>query len=185
VSPEQLKRDNDHLTEFGRCIDKEKFAARINRVSIDEGHHIYISGTALNGRPAFRPSYGYIRRFLIQLKPTIPTQVLSATIPPHIRQCIIASLGFDSDRMIDIRLTTNRPNTVYWTHPIRDSLTNFSNLDFLVPSGVTEEDVKNMKPILIFYDSKSGSRELAHYLNSRFPENLRYPRQARHYNSYM
>jgi superfamily II DNA helicase RecQ len=157
VSPEQLKRDNDHLTEFGRCIDKKRFSTKISRVSIDEGHHIYASGTPLNGRSAFRPSYGYIHRFLIQLKSNIPTQVLSATIPPHIRQCIIKSLAFDDDNLVDIRLTTNRQNTIYWTHPIKDSLTNFSNLDFLVPAGVTEDDVKDMKPVLIFYDSRSGS----------------------------
>jgi hypothetical protein len=37
-------------------------------------------------------------------------------------------------------------------YPLKDSLTNFSNLDFLVPAGVIEEDIKEMKPVLIFYD---------------------------------
>jgi superfamily II DNA helicase RecQ len=183
TSPEQLGRHEDHLTEFGSCMKNDKFAHKISRVSIDEGHHIYTSGTSYNGRPAFRPAYACIQKFIIKLKPKVPVQILSATIPPHVRHCIIDKLSLHNPA--DIRLTTNRSNTIYWTFPIEDSLNNFANLDFLIPVGVTEEDVRSMEPILIFYDSREGSRKLARYLNSRFPPGMQNPRQARHYNSYM
>jgi superfamily II DNA helicase RecQ len=185
VSPEQLGRHDGHLTHFAECLDNPKFARQITRVVLDEGHNTYTAGTSTDGRPSFRPAYGKIRQFLIKLPKQTALQILSATVPLHIRRHIIDNLCINETKLLDIRLTVNRPNTIYWTHQIKGSLDDFSNLDFLVPAGVSEADINDMKPILIFYDNVTGSASLAHHLNARFPSSLQEPRMARHYHSSM
>ena len=125
VSPEQLGRHDGHLTHLAECVDDPKFARQIARISIDEGHNIYTAGTSNDSRSPFRPAYGKIRQFLIKLSKKTAVQILSATIPSHIRRHIINRLCINETTLLDIRLTINRPNTIYWTHRIDSLLDDF------------------------------------------------------------
>jgi superfamily II DNA/RNA helicase len=122
----------------------------------------------------------------VKLKRGTPVQTLSATLPPHIRQCVLDNMyRGDSSTVIDISRTLNRRNTMYCMRQLDGALTDFSNLDFLIPQNATEDDVKSMKQVLIFYDDVSNAQPLADYLNKRFPSSVHGERPVRHYHSLM
>ena len=94
------------------------FVKLIKRIHVDEAHFIYSAGMEHYGLPAFRSAWGRLGEFRIKLGKDIPTQALSGTQPPHIKQAIITHLRFDETRLCSIKLSSNRANTVYATHPI-------------------------------------------------------------------
>ncbi|KAK6996227.1 hypothetical protein R3P38DRAFT_2417634, partial [Favolaschia claudopus] len=58
VQPEQFRLQNGHLPRLAKLLRNRVFVNKIKRLTIDEAHNIYTSGTTLNGRPPFRPAWG-------------------------------------------------------------------------------------------------------------------------------
>ncbi|KAH9058860.1 hypothetical protein EDB87DRAFT_1685261 [Lactarius vividus] len=135
VQPEQLwKTSRGHLPRFARLVAEDrKFLKRIQRLHGDEAHFIFTGGLKHHGLLAFRPAWGRLGEFRIKIGERVPMQALSGMQPPHIKAAIINGLLFYKSRLCSIELTSNRPNIVYATHPIVGELSDFRNLDFIVP----------------------------------------------------
>ena len=177
---------NGHVPRLARLISDDRhrhFAKLIQRVHIDEAHFIYTAGLKHYGLDAFRSAWGRLGEFRIKLKTKVPVQALSGTQPPHIKAAIIKSLLFDDTTLCSIKLTSNRPNIVYATHPIVGDLSDLRNLDFLVPRHFPAG--WSLPKTVVFHDSVERSAEAALYHTRRLPEALQKTGLIMHYHGGM
>ncbi|KAN0135294.1 hypothetical protein V8E53_006859 [Lactarius tabidus] len=140
VQPEQLCMTNGHLPCLACLIVEDRQFA-------NEAHFIYTAGLKHYDIPAFQPAWA-----------------LSGTQPPHIKAAIIKNLLFEESELCTIKLTSNRPNIVYATHPVVGKLLDFCNLDFLVPcpypaGWILPKTVDMQKKGLIMHYHRSMSKE--------------------------
>jgi hypothetical protein len=85
-----------------------------------------------------------------------------------------------------ISLTSNRPNITYATHPIAGLLSDFRNLQFLVPEhGNQAFDPKTIPKTIIFHDNLQEAANAANYLNSLLPDTMKNTQIIKHYHSKM
>lgn len=85
-----------------------------------------------------------------------------------------------------IHLTSNRPNITYAIHPVVGSLSDFRNLQFLIPeSGGYSFDPKRIPKTIVFHDNIQEATNAAKYMNSLCPEPMRNLQIAKHYHSVM
>ena len=162
----------------------------IKHVHIDEAHTIYTAGISLYGEPPFRPAWGLLGELRLILPKNTPFQALSGTLPPHITLCVTEKLLFPSD-YIKIGLTSNRPNITYATRAVTGLLTNFRNLQFLIPAdhGNRSFDPRIIPKTIIFHDNLHEAANAAIFLNSLLPDTMRagvrHSRFIKHYHSNM
>ncbi|KAF8957732.1 hypothetical protein BDZ97DRAFT_1924345 [Flammula alnicola] len=183
VQPEQLFTIDGHLPRLARLMQDRAFVKLVKRTHVDEAHFIYSAGMAHYGLPAFRAAWGKLGEFRIKVGKGIPIQALSGTQPPHIKKAIIASLLFDEANLCSIKLSSNRPNIVYATHPIVGELSDFRNLDFLVPDDCPS-DIRLPKTIVFHDDSKESSSAALH-VDRRLHTSLQDKGIVRHYHGGM
>ena len=175
---------NGHLPRLARLVAEERsFAKRIHQVHVDEAHFIYTAGLKHYGLPAFRSAWGRLGEFRVKIGKNVPMQALSGTQPPHIKAAIIKSLLFDEAQLFSLKLTSNRPNIVYATHPIVGELSDFRNLDFLVPRPYPIE--RSLPKTVVFHDSTEQAAQAALYHTLRLPEALQKNRLIMHYHGGM
>ena len=155
----------------------------IRRVHIDEAHFIYSAGLDHYGQPAFQSAWGRLGEFLIKLGKDVCVQGLSGMQPLHIKQVISNHLLFDEKNLCSIKLSSNRPNTMYVTHKIVGNLSNFRNLDFLIadncPDGI------RLTRTLVFHDDSNEAAAAAFYNDRQLPKNLWDKGLVRHYHGGM
>ncbi|KAH9070707.1 P-loop containing nucleoside triphosphate hydrolase protein, partial [Lactarius deliciosus] len=184
VQPEQLCMTNGHLPRLACLVAEDRqFLRRVQRLHVDEAHFIYTAGLKHYGLPAFRPAWGRLGEFWIKIGKQVPMQALSGTQPPHIKAAIIKSLLFDESRLSSVELMSNRPNTVYATHPIIGELSDFRNLDFVIP--VPYPAGWKLPKTLVFHDSVDQAGEAAMYHTKRLPEDLQKKGLVMHYHGGM
>ena len=184
VQPEQLSMLSGHLPRLARLIQQDRlFRKRIVRVHVDEAHFIYTAGVELYGLPAFRPAWGQLGEFRIKLGKSVVFQALSGTQPPHIKKTIIDRLLFDEKNLCSIKLSSNRPNMAYATHAIVGNLSDFRNLDFLVPDPYPDDF--RLPKTLVFHDNRNECTAAAVYINDRLPNSLRSKGLVMHYHGGM
>ncbi|KAH9160732.1 II DNA helicase [Lactarius sanguifluus] len=184
VQPEQLCMTNGHLPRLARLVAEDRqFLKRVQRIHVDEAHFIYTAGLKHYGLSAFRPAWGRLGEFRIKIGKQVPMQALSGTQPPHIKAAIIKSLLFDESRLCSIELTSNRPNTVYATHPIIGELSDFRNLDFVIPAPYPIS--WKLPKTLVFHDNVTQAGEAAMYHTKRLPEDLQKKGLVMHYHGGM
>ncbi|KAF8803590.1 hypothetical protein BYT27DRAFT_7109423 [Phlegmacium glaucopus] len=167
VQPEQLSTIDGHIPRMARLIGGRRFVTMIKRVHIDEAHTIYSAGIERYGLPAFRPAWGRLGEFRLKLAKNTAFQALSGTQPAHIKATIIEKLLIDQRTALFIKLTSNRPNTVYATHAIVGELKDFRNLDFLVPDGFCPP--MRLAKTLIFHDNIEEAADAALHVDHRLP----------------
>jgi len=92
-------------------------------------------------------------------------------------------LLFNEKTLCSIKLSSNRPNTVYATHPIVGSLSDFRNLDFLIPEPYPVDF--RLPKTLVFHDNLDKCTAAAVYLSERLPQPLRSKGLVKHYHSGM
>ncbi|KAH9011631.1 II DNA helicase [Lactarius pseudohatsudake] len=184
VQPEQLCVSNGHLPRLARLVAEDRhFVKLIRRVHVDEAHFIYTAGLKHYGLPAFRSAWARIGEFRIKIGNQVPVQALSGTQPPHIKAAIIKNLLFDESQLCSVKLTSNRPNIVYATHPIVGKLSDFRNLDFLVPQPY--HTGWSLPKTVVFHDSVEQAAEAALYHTRRLPEGLQKRGLVMHYHGGM
>ena len=121
--------------------------------------------------------------FRIKLGKGVVFQALSGTQPAHIKKAIIDQLLFDENTLCSIKLSSNRPNMGYATHAIVGNLSDFRNLDFLVPDPYPDEF--RLPKTLVFHDNVNECTAAAVYLNDRLPKLLRGKGLVKHYHGGM
>jgi len=185
VQPEQLSMMAGHLPRLARLIGNadRRFRKKIVRVHVDEAHFIHTAGCSRYGLPAFRPAWGKLGELRVKLGKGVVFQVLSGTQPRHFKKSIIEHLLFDEENICHIKLSSNRPNMVYATHPIIGSLSDFRNLDFLVPEHYPAD--LQLPKTLVFHDNIDECAAAAAYVNDRLPKALRSKGIVQHYHGVM
>ena len=155
----------------------------IKRVHVDEAHFIYSAGLRHYGQPAFRVAWGRLGEFLISLGKNVVVQALSGTQPQHIKTVIMKHLRFNEEKLCSIKLSSNRPTIIYATHQIVGELSNFRNLDFLIPDEYP--DGLQLPKTIIFHDSVDEAAAAAFYNDRRLPKKLQNKGLVRHYHGAM
>lgn len=153
------------------------------RVHVDEAHLIYTAGVDLYGLPASRSAWGRLSEFRIKLNKGVVFQALSGMQPEHIKTKIIEHLRFDEGNICSIKLSSNQPNTVYAAHPIVGSLSDFRNLDFLIPDPFPVD--YRLPKTLVFHDDPYECGAAAGYLNERLPQSLQGEGLVKHFHDVM
>ena len=184
VQPEQLSTMAGHLPRLARLINQDQwFRKRITRVHIDEAHFIFTAGCGLYSLPAFHPAWGKLGELPVKLSKGVVFQALSGTQPKHIKKVIIESLLLDEENLCHIKLSSNRPNTVYATHPIVGNLSDLCNLDFLIPDPYPADF--QLPKTIIFHDNIDECATASAYVNDRLPKVLRSKGIVKHYHGGM
>ena len=186
VQPEQLSMMTGHLPRLARLISQDRqFRKRIVRVHVDEAHFIHTAGRGLYGLVASRPAWGKLGELRVMLGKSVVFQALSGTQPQHIKKTIIEQLLFHEENICHIKLSSNRPNMLYATHPIVGDLSDFRNLDFLIPDPTTIPADLQLPKTLVFHDSIYECASAAAYINDRLPKALCGKGVVQHYHAWM
>jgi superfamily II DNA helicase RecQ len=173
-----------HLPRLARLVQNDRlFRKRIIRVHVNEAHFICTAGVGLYGLPSFRVAWSRLAEFRIKLGKNVVFQALSGTQPDHIKKKIYENLLFNDQKLCSIKLSSNRPNMAYATHPIVGTLSDFRNLDFLVPDPYPVDF--RMPKTLVFHDNLEQCTAAAVYLNDRLPQPLRSKGLIKHYHGIM
>ena len=181
VTVEQaFKSPEGHTSRLSTILRNPAFQKYIARVNVDEAHSIYTAGQDLHGLKAFRPAWGQLADLRALLNGSIHWNFFSATFPPHILK-IIESKVLRNDYEL-IQITSNRPNTMYATHEVINSIEEPRNYEcFLSKPFVLEKQPH----VLIFCDDKDLTLKLAFHLNTCLPPDLRDQDIVMHYHSSM
>jgi len=184
VQPEQLSSIDGHLPHLARLINRDrKFAQCIRYLHVDEAHFIATAGQALYGVPAFRPAWGRLGELRIKLGRQVVVQALSGTQPSHIKKIIVDNLLLDEDTTHSIKLSSNRANIIYATHPIVGKLTDFRNLNFLIPQPFPKDC--RVKKTIVFHNSINNAATAAGHHQRQLSESPECKGLVKHYHSVM
>jgi len=144
------------------------FQSLISQFCIDEAHSFYTAGYALYGLPAFRPPWGKLPELQASLRPSIPWHFFSATFLPHILGLVKEKLlrpGYDY-----VHVTSNRPNIIYATHQVENSIEDVHNYKCFLQSPFNADSQPH---VLIFFDDKKLTTKVEAHLESRLPPHER------------
>lgn len=178
---EQLfKTPEGHWPRLAVLVRHQQFQKRIKRIHVDEAHSIHTDGTNRNDIKAFRPAWGQLDELKALLPKSIPWQAMSATFPPHILKTVENKIL--RPNYISIRISSNRPNTVYANHCVVSGIEEPRNyLCFLTEPF----NFASQPRVLIFFDDKSLAEDISDYLDDCLPLELRGKGIIRHYHSGM
>jgi superfamily II DNA helicase RecQ len=183
VTMEQLVFHKGHLPRLGKLIRQDrKLSSQVQTLNIDEAHTIYTAGMKKHGQPAYRPAYGMIDTVRLLFSKKISVSALSATLPPHILKAVTTKLSMPSN-YLKIELSSNRPNITYATHCLVGGISNYRNLDFLIPD--LYHPPMELRKTVIFHDDTNEANNVSKYLNSRLPESMRHLGIIKHYHGGM
>ena len=125
---EQLfKSDARHEPRLSAFIRKSyHFPKTIKRVNIDEAHNIHTAGLPQHGlKRAFSPVWGRLNEFMSILPSSVMVHCFSVTVPPHIHKTIESRVL--RPNYMQIRASSNRPNTVYAMHEVVNNIDDVRN----------------------------------------------------------
>ena len=156
------------------------FQRRIKRINVDEAHFIHTAGLPLYGLNAFRPAWGILDELKALLSDDVIWKAFSATFPPHILKTVTTKVL--KPNHVTIRLTSNRPNTMYATHQVHGSIDDPRNYECFIrhPFNFAEQP-----HVLIFFDDKDLTNKVAQHLDEKLPIEYRRRGIIRHYHSGM
>ncbi|KAF8998694.1 hypothetical protein BDQ17DRAFT_1176305, partial [Cyathus striatus] len=106
----------------------------------------------------------------ILLPSSVTFQTMSGTQLDHIKDTIKRVLHFKDSRLSSIKLSSNRSNIAYSVCEIEGTLSNFSNLDFLIPTPFPLGF--KLRKTLVFHDSISLTQSASTYMNGLLPFDL-------------
>ncbi|KAH8981064.1 P-loop containing nucleoside triphosphate hydrolase protein [Lactarius akahatsu] len=143
VTVEQLFKSREgHLPRLALLLRNRSFQKHLARIVVDEAHNIYTAGLPHYGLDAFCPAWGR----LDELRAIFPASYVS------------------------IHVSSNRPNTMYATHEVVNSIEDLCNYEcFLaVPFSMATQP-----RVLIFVDNKGLACRISSHLDSCLPPQLR------------
>lgn len=181
ITVEQIFRTPEgHFPRMAVLLQQPAFQNLISRFCVDKAHSFYTAGFALYGLLAFLPAWRRLHELKASLRPSIPWHFYSATFPPHILDLIKDKLlrpGFDY-----IHVTSNRPNTIYATHQVENSIEDIRNYECSLKSPFNAD----LQPhVLIFFDDKKLTTKVEAHLESCLPPEERGKGIIRYYHSSM
>ena len=177
---EQLfKTPEGHLPRLAILFRNKHFQKRIKRIHVDEAHFIHTAGLALYGSKAFQPSWAQLDE-LKAILPRIPWQAISATFPSHILKTVetkILRMNY-----VCIRISSNRPNTMYATHCVVSSIEEPPNYECFL---LQPFNFASQPRVLIFFDNIELASTIAAHLDGKLLEEFHGKGIVLHYHSVM
>jgi len=182
VTVEQLFKSREgHFPRLSLLLRNQRFHKLINRLNVDEVHHVHTAGLPHHGLDAFRPAWGKIDELRAILPRKVKVGAYSATVTSaHILRTI--ELKILRPEYVLIRVTSNRPNTMYSTFEVTKSIDDLRNYDCFLSSPF---DLVAQPHVLIFVDNKDLACRISSYLDSRLPQELQKKNIVMHYHSLM
>ncbi|KAH7903998.1 P-loop containing nucleoside triphosphate hydrolase protein [Hygrophoropsis aurantiaca] len=171
ISPEMLL--SKHFIR--EVLNNTEFGKRVLSVVVDEAHVVSHWGAA------FRKKYGtlgIIRSFLPRGTPLV---AVSATLPARVRNDVLSKLQFSKNNYVSIDIGNDRPNVSIVVRGIQNTMNSFTDLDFVIPEGIT--DVTQIQKGFIYADNISLGTEISDHLNELLPLDLRNLGIIRPYNA--
>lgn len=162
VTVEQLfKSSAGHFARLGHLIRNNRtFQRQLIRINVDEAHSIHTTGIPLYGLPAFRPAWGKLDELKVLLSNKIRWKAY----------------------YVSIRVTSNRPNTIYATHQVQGSIEDLQNYECFLTKPF---NFHSQPHILIFVDNKDLTSKIAQHLDASLPPEYSGHGIVKHYHSVM
>ena len=111
--------------------------SRVLSVVVDEAHVVSHWGSG------FRKKYGTLGIVRALLPKDTPIVAMSATLPARVRQDVLKKLQFDERNYTYLNLGNDRPNVSLAVRAIQNTISSYSDLDFLIPRDArVPSDVK-------------------------------------------
>lgn len=160
LSPEMLtsKRFIDGV------LRQPEFADRIYSLVVDEAHCISHWGAS------FRKKYGTIGSVRIFLPRDTPVVALSASLTRRVTHDIMEKLQIFRSNCVYKNLGNDRPNVSLVVRAIHNTQQSFTDLDFVIPPGVTSAD--QIPKTWIYCDNINAGLEIIDHLRTLLPSEL-------------
>lgn len=124
----------------------------------------------------FRKKYGSLGILHALLPKGTPFIAMSATLPPRVRNDILNKLQFDKNNYVNINLGNDCPNVSIVVRAIHNAMNTYSDLDFLIPTGVTKPS--QVPKAFVYADNVAVGVDIEDRLYERSPWSL--PRSRDH-----
>ncbi|KAF9556931.1 P-loop containing nucleoside triphosphate hydrolase protein [Agrocybe pediades] len=142
-----------------------KMASRILAVVVDEAHVISHWGAD------FRKDYGQLGILRSMLPAGTPFVAMSATLSRKIRRDVLKKLEFNEKAYLNLDIGNDRSNVSIVVRSIHNTMATFSDMDFVIPKGVTRAD--DIPLTFIYADKISDGVGIEERLTELLPESLR------------
>ena len=152
-------------TGFRQVLRYEQFSRKILAFVIDEAHCISQWGGD------FRPWYGRLDQLRAYVRLGIPLLATSATLAPAALSDVTQKLNISLDTAFYLNSGNDRPN-ITWKVRICQSSSDYSSLNFIIPSISPDMQAGDIKKIIIFTNSHISTQEITQYLRTLLPGRL-------------
>jgi len=143
-------------------LRNDEMATRVLSVVIDEAHVVSHWGSG------FRKKYGTLGILRALLPKATPFVTMSATLAGRVRRDVLKKLQYpESSAFEDLNEGNDRPNVSIVVCTIQNPMNTFSDLDFLVPDGIT--DPQQLKKTFLFADNIPNGVVIEDCLYERMP----------------
>jgi len=96
---------------------------------------------------------------------------MSATLSDRVRRDVLSKLQFKTGTFLDLTIGNDRPNVSLVVRAIQNPMNTFSDLDFLIPAGITDQ--RQVKQSFIYADQISSADGMEKRLYSTAPESFK------------
>ena len=110
---------------------------RILSIVIDEAHVVSHWGSD------FRKKYGSLGILHALVPKGTPFVAMSATLSDRVRRDVLSKLEFKNGTFLDLAIGNDRSNVSLVVRAIQNPMNAFSDLDFLIPHGITDPQLGN------------------------------------------
>ena len=160
ISPEMMlsKKFIKHV------LRNPELSQRLLSVVVDEAHVVSHWGSE------FRKKYGSLGILRALLPKGTPFVAMSATLPPRVRNDVLNKLQFDKNNFVNINLGNDRQNVSIVVRAIHNAMNTYSDLDFLIPTGVTEPS--QVPKAFVYADNVAVGVDIEDRLYERSPRSF-------------
>lgn len=137
---------------------------RILSIVIDEAHVVSHWGSD------FRKKYGSLGILRALVPKGTPFVAMSATLSDRVRRDVLSKLEFKNGTFLDLAIGNDRSNVSLVVRAIQNPMNAFSDLDFLIPRGIT--DPQQVKQTFIYADQISSADGMEKRLYNIAPESF-------------
>ena len=145
-------------------LRNSEIVPRILSIVVDEAHVVSHWGSG------FRKKYGSLGILRALVPKGTPFVAMSATLSERVRKDVLSKLQFKIGTFLDLAIGNDRPNVSLVVRAIQNTMNTFGDLDFLIPSGITEPE--QVKQTFIYADAISSADGMEKRLYSIAPESF-------------
>lgn len=131
---------------------------------VDEAHVVSHWGSG------FQNKYGSLGILHMLVPKGTPFVAMSATLSDCVHRDVLSKLQFKAGAYFNLMIGNDRPNVSIVVQAIHNTMNTYSNLDFLIPTGVT--DPKEVKQAFVYADQISTAEGMEKRLYSISPESF-------------